>query len=104
MAKGIRYSEEFKKEAVNQVVHHNYPVAEVAERLGISSKTLYNWVRTFSQPPNLRNDMNKKVCKLKLQSYPSDITMVRYLKFRQFSIIKVFCLVKPVQWKELNID
>ncbi len=51
MAKGIRYSEEFKQEAVNQVVHHNYPVAEVAERLGISSKTLYNWVRTFSQPP-----------------------------------------------------
>ena len=42
MAKGIRYSEEFKQEAVNQVVHHNYPVAEVAERLGISSKTLYN--------------------------------------------------------------
>ena len=29
MAKGIRYSEEFKHEAVNQVVHRNYPVAEV---------------------------------------------------------------------------
>ncbi len=48
MAKGIRYSEESKQEAANQVIYHNYPVAEVAERLGISSKTLYNWVKTFS--------------------------------------------------------
>lgn len=42
MTKGIRYSEEFKQEAANQVIHHNYPVSEVAERLGISSKTLHN--------------------------------------------------------------
>lgn len=70
MAKGIRYSEEFKQEAVNQVVHHNYPVAEVAERLGISSKTLYNWVKTFSQPPKKRHeqeDAQAEIAKLKKQ-------------------------------------
>ena len=38
MAKGIRYSEEFKQEAVNQVVIHGYSVADVAARLGISKK------------------------------------------------------------------
>jgi len=31
MAKGICYWEEFKQEATNYVVHHNYPVAEVIE-------------------------------------------------------------------------
>lgn len=70
MAKGIRYSEEFKQEAVNQVIHHNYPVAEVAERLGISSKTLYNWVKIFSQPPKKRqehNDVQAEIARLKKQ-------------------------------------
>jgi len=70
MAKGIRYSEEFKQEAVNQVVHHNYPVAEVAQRLGLSSKTLYNLVRTFSQTPKKRHeqeDMQAEIAKLKKQ-------------------------------------
>ena len=39
MGKGIRYSDEFKQEAVNQVTIHGYPVNDVAERLGINSKT-----------------------------------------------------------------
>ena len=44
--------------------------AEVAERLGISSKTLYNWVRIFSQPPEKRHkqeDMQAEIAKLKKQ-------------------------------------
>ncbi|WP_143483799.1 helix-turn-helix domain-containing protein [Hydrogenovibrio sp. SC-1] len=28
---------------------HNYPVAKVAKRLGISTTTLYYWIKTFSQ-------------------------------------------------------
>ncbi len=43
MAKGTRYSEQFKKDAVHQIVARGYPVAEVANRLGISEKTLYRW-------------------------------------------------------------
>lgn len=54
MAKGLLYSEEFRSEAINQIFHHNYPLAEVAERLGILSNTFYNWVKTFSQPPKKR--------------------------------------------------
>lgn len=70
MAKGIRYSAEFKQEAANQVIHHNYPVAEVADRLGISSKTLYNWVKTLSQPVKKRHeqtDAQAEIAKLKKQ-------------------------------------
>ncbi|MGI2897407.1 transposase, partial [Vibrio alginolyticus] len=37
-----RYPEEFKIEAVNQVIQHGYAVNDVAARLVISSKTLYN--------------------------------------------------------------
>ena len=40
MGSGIRYTDEFKQEAVNQVVNHGYSVPDVSKRLGISSKSL----------------------------------------------------------------
>ena len=39
-----RYTPEFKDEAVRQVVERGYSVAEVAERLGGSAHSLYQWV------------------------------------------------------------
>jgi transposase len=56
MGKGIRYTDEFKQEAVNQVVVHGYPVGEVSERLGISTKSLYVWIKTFSNPRQQREN------------------------------------------------
>jgi len=40
-----KYSDEFKAEAVKQVRERGYPVPEVAKRIGVSSKSLYDWVR-----------------------------------------------------------
>ena len=42
---GQRYSPEFKEEAVRQVTQRGYSVSEVAERLGVSTHSLYKWVR-----------------------------------------------------------
>lgn len=52
--KGIRYTDEFKQEAVNQVVVHGYSVADVSQRLGISTKSLYVWMKLFSKPRHQR--------------------------------------------------
>ena len=38
-----RYTEEFKIEAVKQVVERGYSVAEVASRLGMTTHSLYAW-------------------------------------------------------------
>ena len=43
--RGIRYTEEFKQDAISQVVDRGYSVVEVSQRLGISSKSLYAWMR-----------------------------------------------------------
>tara|TARA_R110000868_G_scaffold120477_5_gene319934 strand:+ start:23574 stop:23852 length:279 start_codon:yes stop_codon:yes gene_type:complete len=43
MSRGKRYTDEFKTEAVKQVVERGYTVNEVAERLGVCTKTLYQW-------------------------------------------------------------
>lgn len=40
-----RFTDEFKAEAVKQVTERGYPVSEVAERLGMSSHSLYVWLR-----------------------------------------------------------
>lgn len=41
--KGIRYTAEFKAEAIKQITERGHDVAEVAQRLGISTKSLYKW-------------------------------------------------------------
>tara|TARA_R110001592_G_scaffold77743_5_gene233846 strand:- start:209 stop:556 length:348 start_codon:yes stop_codon:yes gene_type:complete len=46
-----RYSPEFKDEAVKQIVDRGYPVAEVADRLGVSTHSLYQWVKAV-KPDN----------------------------------------------------
>ena len=40
-----RYTPEFKDEAVRQITERGYSVAEVSERLGVSSHSLYKWVK-----------------------------------------------------------
>ena len=42
-----RYTDEFKREAVRQVTEKGHPVKEVAERLGMSSYSLYEWVKKY---------------------------------------------------------
>jgi transposase len=42
------YSGEFKREAIKQVIEGGHPEAEVAERLGVSSKSIYTWLRDRS--------------------------------------------------------
>ena len=53
---GKRYTEEFKIEAVKQVTDRGYPVADVAERLGISQQRMYQWVKQFSVTETQRAD------------------------------------------------
>jgi transposase len=40
-----RFAPEFKDEAVRQIIERGYKVSEVAERLGVSTNSLYKWVK-----------------------------------------------------------
>ena len=50
-----RYSPEFKDEAVRQIVERGYSVAEVSERLGVSSHSLYKWVKAVTPDKTEQN-------------------------------------------------
>ena len=61
--KGIRYTAEFKAEAIKQITERGHNTANVAERLGISTKSIYKWIKEAElrkQPA-----VNKEVAALK---------------------------------------
>jgi transposase len=45
-----RYTEEFKIEAVKQVVERNYKIIDVADRLGVTTKSIHNWIDKYGKP------------------------------------------------------
>ena len=47
MAKS-KFPDEFKEEAVKQVIERGYTPSDVAKRLGISVQSLYKWVKQYS--------------------------------------------------------
>ena len=65
-----RYTDEFKIEAVRQVTEQGHRVAEVAERLGITTYSLYAWKRQFGKGEVVRRveqDQNAEVRRLKAE-------------------------------------
>ena len=65
MNKGIRFTDEFKQDAVAQVVERRYAVSEVAERLGISTKSLYTWKAQFAKSPRDRSEVSEQAAEIK---------------------------------------
>ena len=45
-----RYPEEFKTEAVKQILDRGHSVADVSNRLGVSTHSLYKWLRERQMP------------------------------------------------------
>lgn len=41
------YSDDFKRDAVHQITVRGYPVREVSRRLGVSTHSLYNWMKLY---------------------------------------------------------
>ncbi len=66
MSKGMRLTDEFKRDAVMQVVARGYAVSEVADRLGISTKSLYTWRAQFAKPARVRDAELDLAAELKL--------------------------------------
>jgi transposase len=50
------FSEEFKRDAVAQIVERGYPVAEVSHRLGVSQHSLYEWKKKFAGKKGAASD------------------------------------------------
>lgn len=58
MSKGIKYTSEFKCEAVKLAQLSDKPTVLIAEELGVKAKTLYNWVSAAMKGKNLNSKNN----------------------------------------------
>ncbi len=65
MGKQDRFTDEFKRDPVAQVVDRGYRVREVAERLGISTKSIYTWQNLFSRPEKMLLPRNAQAVKIR---------------------------------------
>lgn len=65
---GRRYTQEFKDSAIQLALNSKKSTTQLAKELGMSSKTLYGWLRNYQQKYNLSNSANST---LKLNSSES---------------------------------
>ncbi len=59
------YPEEFKIEAVKQGTEKSKPVADVAQRLGMSVHSLYAWIKVCSKPQEQRQQDDDRQAELR---------------------------------------
>ncbi|MGR6874610.1 IS3 family transposase [Pseudomonas sp. HK3] len=67
---GERYNEEFKIAAVKQVTENGHSIADVANRLGITTKSLYHWRDKYgenAQGYQEKQSINEELRKLKAE-------------------------------------
>ena len=57
---GKRYPEEFKIEAVKQVTERGYKVGEVADRLGVTTKSLHDWIKKYGDMGSQHQTINSQ--------------------------------------------
>ena len=63
--KGIRYTDEFKAEALKQITERGHSTVEVANRLGITDKSLYRWKAEAEK--QLKQPDSEDISSLKLE-------------------------------------
>ena len=64
MSGRTRYTEEFKRGAVAQVKERGFSVQDAASRLGVSTKSLYDWIKEFSKSPQ-QNEQDVEIKNLR---------------------------------------
>ncbi len=62
-----RFTEEFKIDAIKQITERGHAVAEVSQRLGVSTHSLYAWMKRYSSTnePQSKDDQSSEIRRLK---------------------------------------
>lgn len=62
-----RFTEEFKMDAIKQITERGHAVADVSKRLGVSTHSLYAWMKQYSTPDEgySKDDQSVEVRRLK---------------------------------------
>lgn len=63
----VRFTEDFKLDAIKQITERGYSVAEVSQRLGVSTHSLYTWMKRYAASPGTtaKDDQSSEIRRLK---------------------------------------
>ena len=61
------FTEEFRLDAIKQIRERGYSVADVAQRLGVSTHSLYEWMKRYAASPPVaaKEDQTAEIRRLK---------------------------------------
>lgn len=62
-----RFTEDFKIDAIKQITERGHSVVDVSKRLGVSTHSLYGWIKRFSVPTGSvgKDDQASEIRRLK---------------------------------------
>ncbi|MEE8568713.1 MAG: IS3 family transposase [Anaerolineales bacterium] len=68
MGKG-NFTEDFKLDAIKQITERGYSVADVSQRLGVSTHSLYGWIKRYAASPGaaVKDDQPAEIRRLKTE-------------------------------------
>lgn len=91
-----RFTEDFKIDAVKQITERGYCVGDVSQRLGVSTHSLYAWVKKYSASPGstAKDDQSAEIRHLKQE--PARVTEER-------DILKKPPLISPRMPSEVRV-
>ena len=61
------FMEDFKLDAIKQITERGHSIADVSQRLGVSTHSLYAWMKKYSTQPSVavKNDQSAEIKRLK---------------------------------------
>lgn len=77
------YNEEFKRDALHQITARGYPVREISRRLGVSTHSLYEWLKLFGEPASKPSAVDHEAENRRLKREPARVTKERDILKRQ---------------------
>ena len=66
MGKG-NFTEDFRLDAIKQITERGHSVADVSKRLGVSTHSLYGWMKRYTASPGatVKDDQSAEIRRLK---------------------------------------
>ncbi len=59
------FTDEFRRDAVRQIIERGYPVSEVSKRLGVSAHSLYEWRKKYGGAIDKGDEQSEEIRRLK---------------------------------------
>ena len=61
------FAEDFKFDAIKQITERGHSVADVSKRLGVSTHSLYGWMKRYAASPTaaVKDDQSAEIRRLK---------------------------------------